>query len=222
MQLYGPRLWPLLVGTLFVALFSSAPGARAHAIAQEPRREVQQEVASLRDALLGLSTAVSPRDAARTAARAHETAGNLKREYRVLGPPQFHNFLVNAGVRKRGLCHQWTRDLMAQLSALNPKTLDLHWGTARAGTLREHNTVVVTAKRQPFADGIVLDPWRHSGRLFVGRVADDRYPWDEDLRDCLCERRRRHNSNTARARMTSSGALRDLAAKAARSADPTR
>ena len=167
---------------------------------------------------------MSRQDAARAAARAHETASDLKREYRVAGPPQFHNFLVNAGIRRRGLCHQWTRDLMAQLGALKLKTLDLHWGIARAGTLREHNTVVVTAKRQPFANGIVLDPWRRSGRLYVGRVAGDRYPWSEDVRDCLCDQKRQHDRAAARAsRVTSSAAAAPgIASAASRSAQPTR
>lgn len=174
-------------------MFSSAPDAYAQ------QRRGNADVEALGDALLALSPNVSRHDAGRAAARAHDTAQNLKREYAVVGPPQFHNFLVNSGIRKRGLCHQWTRDLMAQLSALNLKTLELHWGIARAGTLREHNTVVVTARRQPFARGIVLDPWRQSGRLYVGGVAGDRYPWREDVRDCLCERKLQHDAAIARA-----------------------
>ena len=44
-------------------------------------------------------------------------------------------------------------------------------------TLREHNSLVVTAHRLPFAQGVVLDAWRHSGRLWFGGVATDKYPW---------------------------------------------
>jgi hypothetical protein len=57
--------------------------------------------------------------------------------------------------------------------------LELHWGSARAGTLREHNSVVVTAEGQPFDQGIVLDGWRHLGWLHWTRVTADRYPWKE-------------------------------------------
>jgi hypothetical protein len=146
-------------------------------------------VKSLRDRLASLSNNVRRDEAERLAGVAYRSSGSLAREYRVLGPPLFHNFLVNAGVKKRGLCHEWARDLMSDLRALKLRTFDLHWGTARAGTLREHNAVVVTAKRQPFASGIVLDPWRRSGRLFAGPVAGDRYPWKEDLNDCFCARR---------------------------------
>ena len=193
-QLFAPRFRLVFHSTLCATLLSTSAivhAREARGRLSEPpiaSGTAEPDVRPLRDALRGLSPSVAPREAARVEARAQQTAADLKREYRVVGSPHFHNFLVNAGIRKRGLCHEWTRDLMAQLSALNLKTLDLHWGIARAGTLREHNAVVVTAKRQPFANGIVLDPWRYSGRLFVGRVAGDRYPWSEDLRDCLCDR----------------------------------
>lgn len=94
-------------------------------------------------------------------------------------PALFHNFMVNLGVRKRGLCYHWAEDLVARLQTLKLATLDLHWGIARAGTLREHNSVVVTAKGQPFRQGVVLDAWRHAGRLHWADVAADRYPWEE-------------------------------------------
>lgn len=144
---------------------------------------------ALRDELLALAPTVRRVEAERLARCALETSERLRRDYHVVGSPWFHNFLVNAGIRKRGLCFQWARDLMDCLAELHPKTLDLHWGAARAGTLREHNCVVVTAKGQPFTRGIVLDAWRHSGRLFTGPVATDHYPWKEDLADCLCARR---------------------------------
>jgi hypothetical protein len=45
--------------------------------------------------------------------------------------------------------------------------------------MHEHNSVVVTAKGQPFQQGLVLDAWRHSGRLHWTPVIADRYPWEE-------------------------------------------
>lgn len=114
---------------------------------------------------------------------AYLTSRQLARDYRVVGPPLFHNFLVNIGVRQRGLCFQWARDLFAKLQQIPLRTLELRWGAARAGTWREHNCVVVTAKGQPFETGIVLDAWRHSGRLFWSPVKTDHYPWIEDKQE---------------------------------------
>ena len=156
--------------------------------AAEGERRGSGTVARLRERLIGLSPTVSSDEATRVAITAHEASQRLRREYRVAGPAHFHNFLVNAGLKKRGLCHHWARDLGGQLAGLKLRTLVLRWGIARGGTLREHNAVVVTARGQPFERGIVLDPWRHSGRLFFGAVASDRYPWREDPHDSFVPR----------------------------------
>jgi hypothetical protein len=48
----------------------------------------------------------------------------------------------------------------------------------------------VTAKGQPFRDGILLDCWRHSGHLFWSAVAIDNYPWVEDRKYAGIARRK--------------------------------
>jgi hypothetical protein len=134
----------------------------------------------LRDRIVALSPAIRADEAQLAADCAYATAKQLRRDYGVIGPPLFHNFLVNFGIRKRGLCFQWAEDLLAPLDALKLSTLELHWAEARAGSLREHNCVVVTAKSQPFKQGIVLDCWRHSGHLFWAPLTTDHYPWREN------------------------------------------
>jgi hypothetical protein len=139
-----------------------------------------RSVERLRDQLFALAPSVRHDEATELATRAYSVAARLAREYRAVPSPHLHNFLVNIGAKERGLCHHWTRDLGAQLARLKLRTLELRWGISRAGTLREHNAVVVTARGQRFAEGVVLDPWRYSGRLFSGPVASDKYPWRED------------------------------------------
>jgi hypothetical protein len=134
----------------------------------------------LRDRIAALSPSVRADEAQRLAQCAYATAGQLRHDYGIIGPPLFHNFLVNLGIRKRGLCFQWAEDLLVRLDTLKLRTLDLHWAEARAGSWREHNCVVVTAKGQPFRQGIILDCWRHSGHLFWSPLATDHYPWIED------------------------------------------
>ncbi len=155
----------------------AAPGEHRSAAATgrivRPTESLAAEIATL-------SPSVRRTEAQAVAECAYATAAKLARDYRVVGPALFQNFLVNVGLRKRGLCYQWTEDLMAELQQLKLKTLELHWAVARPGTLREHNSVVVTAKGQSFRDGIVLDPWRQGGRLFWGPLAMDHYPWRKD------------------------------------------
>jgi hypothetical protein len=146
-----------------------------------PRGDVVQK-AQLRTKLAMLSPTVSVDEAERLALCAYKTSRRLAREYRVVFPPALNNILVNTGGRKRGLCYQWTEDIMRELDALKLETLELHWGEAFARTFSENNGVVVTAKGQPFAQGIVLDAWRYQGRLYWGPVRKDPegYPWKEN------------------------------------------
>lgn len=106
-------------------------------------------------------------------------AEELRVRWRPLGPPLFNNLLVNMGYRERGLCYEWTNDLLEPLEALAPRHFDLHWGTSRWGDrVREHNALVITARGRPFSEGLVLDAWRNGGRLVwlpVGR--DIQYIW---------------------------------------------
>jgi hypothetical protein len=146
-----------------------------------PRGDIQQK-AQLRTKLAMLSPTVRVDEAERLAQTAYVTSRRLAREYRVVFPPALNNILVNTGGRKRGLCYQWTEDIMRELDALKLETLELHWGEAFARTFSENNGVVVTAKGQPFAQGIVLDAWRYQGRLYWGPVRKDPegYPWKEN------------------------------------------
>lgn len=126
-----------------------------------------------------LSPSVDGREADLAASTACAYSLELAREYRVVHPAIFHNVLVNIGVRKRGLCFQWADDLSAKLESLHLRTLRLRRGVARLDTRREHSSVVLTAPGQAFDRGIVLDAWRHSGRLFWSGVKEDKYPWIE-------------------------------------------
>ena len=97
--------------------------------------------------------------------------------YRMIRPAGLHNIFVNAGLKKEGFCWHWTRDLRKRLSGLDLREFDLRWATAREGTLREHNTLVIVPAGGALEDGLLLDGWRHSGKPFWTRVKGDKYPW---------------------------------------------
>jgi hypothetical protein len=133
----------------------------------------ERSISDLRNALVKLSPDVDPGEAELLSLTAHITARNLAREYGIVLNPEFHNFLINIGSRQRGYCAHWARDIGARLKELKPETLMLHWGAAYAGTTGEHNVVVVTARNQPFQDGIIIDGWRRAGRLFWCAIKKD-------------------------------------------------
>lgn len=142
-------------------------------------KPAQVSATALAERLRDLGPKVAPAEAELAAVTAQTYSLDLARQYRVVRPAIFHNVLVNLGVRKRGLCFQWADDLTAKLQSLNLRTLQLHRGVARLDTRREHSSVVLTAPGQEFSEGVVLDAWRHSGRLFWGDVKQDHYPWKE-------------------------------------------
>ena len=137
-------------------------------------------VNALENDLAALNHNADGAEARQVAETALKTSAYLTEEYRLVRPPILHNLFVQMGLRNRGLCYHWTEDLMSHLNTLQLKRYQLRWGVAHRGSdLREHNTVVITANGQPFENGLILDPWRHSGKLYWVIVKNDSYPWKE-------------------------------------------
>jgi hypothetical protein len=156
----------------------------------------ERSIKDLSKALVALAPDVDRGEAELLSVTAHTTARSLARQYRIVLNPEFQCFLVNIGLRQRGWCGHWARDIGARLKELKLKTLVLHWGAAYAGTSSENNCLVVTARNQPFQDGIIIDGWRRAGRLFWCAVRkDDEYEleqhyghsgitaWKEDMQE---------------------------------------
>lgn len=136
--------------------------------------EDEKSIADLRNALIALSPgSVDPNEAALLSETAHHTSRQLAQDYGMHGDPAFHNYLIRIGVKKKGICADYTHDIGARLREMRFKTLVLHWGTAWEKESDENNALIVTARNQSFFDGIVLDGWRRAGRLFWCHVKDD-------------------------------------------------
>ena len=121
-----------------------------------------------------------PGEARRAARTALEYSRQLAREYDVTDSAIVHNLKVNLGLKQRGLCIDWTSDLMARMRQQNFASLDLHWAIANyeSAFRLEHSTVVISARGDPLERGLILDPWRHSGDLYWARATQDPgYVW---------------------------------------------
>lgn len=168
----------VIAALLVVAVWAPSASARGR---QEPEFATSADDPVLRKRLAALSPTIRPEEAQLVARCAYNTGRELKREWRVAWPPGFHNFLVNTGARKGGLCFQWATELLLRLEALKLETLELHWAESFERTASEHNVIVVTARGQPFHQGILLDNWRYGGRLIWGPVmGDPHYQWKEN------------------------------------------
>jgi hypothetical protein len=160
--------------------------ASAQARKKDPEFAASANDPVLRGAIMKLSPNVDPEEARRVAQTAYTTGRDFKREWGVTWPPGFHNFLVNTGAKKGGLCFQWAEKLLLRLAEQKWETVEFHWAESFERSLSEHNVIVVTAKGQHFSRGILLDNWRYGGRLVWGAVIDDpHYQWHENKPQAL-------------------------------------
>jgi hypothetical protein len=176
-----------LCSNLFI-LTVAAPLAFASCISlaqARPRNELllatSAEDAVLRARLAGLSPSVNPEEARRVAYIAYTTGLELARKWEMVSSPTMQSFLINIGLKKGGYCYQFATELLLRLDAQKLQTLELHWAESDAGTDTEHNVIAVTARGQPFAQGIMLDNWRRSGHLLWGPLnGDPDHTWQEN------------------------------------------
>ncbi len=103
----------------------------------------------------------------------------LKQKFNPTSQPLFNNILVNVGVKEKGLCYQWSDALYLHFSKKQYTHFEFHLLVANKGEyFYEHNTLVVVAKGGKVLEGIVIDPWRNSGKLYFSKVSEDReYEW---------------------------------------------
>jgi len=140
----------------------------------------QDRLDELQLAIMALGDNVDRVEASRAATIAFEYPLELARQYEISDSPLVHNTLVNIGVKPRGLCTDWTIDLLKRMQQERFLSLDLHWGIANYESLLriEHSTVIVSARDDSLQQGLVLDPWRYGGRLFWAKTLEDpSYQW---------------------------------------------
>ena len=127
-----------------------------------------------------LSPQVDPAEAERAAFVAINYSLQLAKQYEINHSALTHNFLINIGVKERGLCIHWTEDLQKRLLEENFRSLEFQWAVANyENPLRlEHSSVVVTVPGGNLQGGLLLDPWRYAGKLYWNQTRlDEDYQW---------------------------------------------
>ena len=131
--------------------------------------------------LAHLGPGVSADEARRVAETTYNTGRQLAAEWDMSSSGNMQSFLINTGQRRYGYCYHFANELLLRLHALRLRTLEFHWAEADPGTDVEHNVIAVTAKGQPFDQGILLDNWRNAGHLLWGPVTGDpTHQWQEN------------------------------------------
>jgi hypothetical protein len=177
----SPAIRPLLSSLALPLLACLLQGCATSSPVLDPSPVVeQQRIGELELAILDLGDAIDPAEARDAATIAIEYPLQLVEEYEITDSPLMHNFLVNIGVKTRGLCVDWTHDLLVRLQQERFRSLKLHWGIANYDSAFriEHSTVIISARHRPMQQGLVLDPWRQSGQLFWAKTLEDpEYQW---------------------------------------------
>ena len=103
----------------------------------------------------------------------------LSRAYQLTTPPLWHNTLVNTGFRKKGLCYHWSDSLYRHLKKQNYSGYTFHlMGANVQEYFFEHNALAVVPKGSKIEEGVIIDPWRNSGKLYFDRIKEDPdYVW---------------------------------------------
>lgn len=160
------------ISVVFVAIFFIG-------CTHQPRPPMQSHL--LEKQLLSMNTKVSKEEAKKLSKEMTAFSLKLKKQYDLVSPPLFQNFLVNIGVKKRGLCWQFAYDMLEHVKTLQLESFDYYIGGANINDYwQEHNTLVVTCKGCNFDDGVLLDPWRNSGILYFSKLKDDKnYSWKQ-------------------------------------------
>lgn len=104
--------------------------------------------------------------------------GRLKQKYRSFAIPIVHNMLIDIGVKKRGACKHWAEDLLDYMRPIPRQFFAITWGEAYPKKFNEHNVAVIYPNYGKFKDGLLIDPWRTSGKPYWITVKDDHhYKW---------------------------------------------
>ena len=103
----------------------------------------------------------------------------LTKEFQMTSPPQYHNFLVNIGMKEKGLCYHWSDALYLHFMQSDYPSFEFHLAVSNKGEYwSEHNSLVIVGKGKPIESGIVIDPWRYAGKLYFSKLKDDKqYHW---------------------------------------------
>jgi len=142
--------------------------------------KVNRSVIDLKQLLLTLRPKVDVQEANDLAVESIRYSYALSQKYKSINNPWFQNFLVNMGVKERGLCYEWTEDLLKFLLSKHYKTLAFHPIGANIGRLNEHNALSVSPKGKDIEKSILLDAWRNSGILYFNVIDKDlKYKWSE-------------------------------------------
>ena len=173
---YLPKLLLLLLFLFFTACTVT------------PSNISQSRVEALSTLLKSLDSSISSKEAKSLSYEIFQEVSKLKRKFNPTSQPHFNNFLINVGMKEKGLCYEWSDALYVSFSKKQYSHFEFHLLVADQGTyFSEHNVMVVVEKGGEVLEGIVIDPWRNPEKLYFSKVnEDEKYEWSHrSKRGCM-------------------------------------
>ncbi|MFT7823965.1 MAG: hypothetical protein ABXS92_04310 [Sulfurimonas sp.] len=157
----------------------------------KPTLPANQNIHRFSKQLQGLDADITVKESHLLAGDIYKKANELAKAFKLVSPPQFHNFLVNVGLKERGLCYHFSDALYQHLKSKHYASFEFHLVGANIGEYwKEHNALAVVPKRCKserciMENGIVIDAWRDSGKLYFSALKEDkRYQWEHRAKRC--------------------------------------
>ena len=140
---------------------------------------IQVTPKTLQEKIQSISQTIDKQEAKDLSFKTYSFAKELKQTYELVSPPLYHNFLVNAGIKKRGLCWHFAFDLLLHVKKQNYRSFDYYIVGANIDDYwQEHNALLITCQGCEAQKGVIIDLWRNSGEpFFVGFKEDSVYSW---------------------------------------------
>ena len=104
----------------------------------------------------------------------------LRAEFDPVSEPHVNNFLVNIGVKEKGLCYEWSDPLYLYFKRKSYRYFSFHLLVANKGKyFQEHNVLAISSKKGKVEESVIIDPWREPGQVYYLKVKDDKkYVWE--------------------------------------------
>lgn len=146
----------------------------------KPMQVHETQLDQLTVLLQGLDSTMPKSESVQLSKDIFDKTKQLTEEFELTKPALWHNFLVNVGVKEKGLCYHWSDALYLHLNEKKYAHFSFHLVGADVGEyFFEHNALVVVTKNAKIIDdSIIIDPWRDSGKLYFSKLKDDTlYKW---------------------------------------------
>lgn len=162
----------------YIAICSLFSACSLTTLPKQSTQKTENQIYKLSKSVIDLNNRVDKQEAKDFSSKAILYSNRLRKKYDIVSPPLWHNTMVNLGIRKRGLCHEWSSDLLKYFFKQSYKSLQFYFIGSDIGSYFEHNALAVSAKGDSLDNSIVIDAWRDSGFLYFKEIKEDKsYVW---------------------------------------------